>query len=156
MPNRGLCCLQNGGHEDGDGTNCNWNVHLINCSLDGPGLSSCFQILLSLYQSFGDCIKNTNYNLYNRHFHVPQLFQFPSKVQVLTLLFLFFQFYSVVSWDSKVHNSASSFFSCWLLQGLVVWSRLIDPFVRQNLRGVSASNFPGQDLDCAYTICSNG
>ena len=55
----------------------------------------------SLYQSFGDCTKNTNYNRYNRHFHVPQFFQFPSKVQVLILLFIFFQFYCVVSWDSK-------------------------------------------------------
>ena len=29
-------------------------------------------------------------------------FQFPSKVEVLILLFTFFQFYSVVSRDSKV------------------------------------------------------
>ena len=37
-------------------------------------------------------------------------FQFPSKVEVLILLFLFFQFYSVVSRYSKVHNLASSLF----------------------------------------------
>ena len=37
-------------------------------------------------------------------------FQLPSKVQVLILLFTFFQFYSVVHWNSKVHNSASSDF----------------------------------------------
>ena len=42
--------------------------------------------------------KSTNHNWYNRHFHVPQLFQFSSKVEVL-ILFTFFQFYSVVSWD---------------------------------------------------------
>ena len=35
-------------------------------------------------------------------------FQFSSKVEVFMLLFTFFQFYSVVSRDSKVHNSASS------------------------------------------------
>ena len=40
-------------------------------------------------------------------FHI---FQFLSKVQVLILLFTFFQFYSVVSWDSKVHTFASSLF----------------------------------------------
>ena len=34
--------------------------------------------------------------------HVPQFFQFPSKVEVLILLFTFFQFYSVVNQDSKV------------------------------------------------------
>ena len=37
-------------------------------------------------------------------------FQFPSKVQALILLFIFFQFYSVVSRDSKVHNFSSSLF----------------------------------------------
>ena len=37
-------------------------------------------------------------------------FQFPCKVEVLILLFTFFQFYSVVSWDSKVDNFASSLF----------------------------------------------
>ena len=35
--------------------------------------------------------------------------QFLSKIQVLILLFAFFQLYSVVSLDIKVHNSASSF-----------------------------------------------
>ena len=33
---------------------------------------------------------------YNRDLNVPQLFQFSSKVEVLILLFSFFQFYSVV------------------------------------------------------------
>ena len=37
-------------------------------------------------------------------------FQFPRKVQVLILLFIFFQFYSVVSRDSEVHNFVSSLF----------------------------------------------
>ena len=37
-------------------------------------------------------------------------FQFPSKVEVLISLFTFFQFYSVVSRDSKVHSFASSLF----------------------------------------------
>ena len=37
-------------------------------------------------------------------------FQFSSKVQVLIFLFDFFQFYSVVSPDSKIHNFASSLF----------------------------------------------
>ena len=37
-------------------------------------------------------------------------FQFSSKVEVLIHLFTFFQFYSVVSWDSKVDNFASFLF----------------------------------------------
>ena len=42
-------------------------------------------------------------------------FQFPSKVEVLILLFTFFQFYSVVSRDSKVDYFASSPFFFFLL-----------------------------------------
>ena len=38
-------------------------------------------------------------------------FQFPSKVEVLIPLFIFFQFYSVVSRDRKVDYFASSLFS---------------------------------------------
>ena len=41
-------------------------------------------------------------------------FHFSSKVQVLIPLFTSFQFYSKVRWDSKVHNSTSSLFLCWL------------------------------------------
>ena len=41
-------------------------------------------------------------------------FQFPSKVEVLIPLFTFFQFYSVVSRDSKVDYFASSLFFSYL------------------------------------------
>ena len=40
------------------------------------------------------------------------IFPFSSKVQVLILRFAFFQLYSVVSRNSKVHNSASSLHEC--------------------------------------------
>ena len=43
-------------------------------SFDGPLSSHYFQVLHSLKQSFGVCTKNTNYNWYNRHFHVSQVF----------------------------------------------------------------------------------
>ena len=43
-------------------------------------------------------------------------FQFPSKVVVLILLFRFFQFYSVVSRDSKVGNFANSRFLLVILR----------------------------------------
>ena len=42
-------------------------------------------------------------------------FQFPCKVEVLFLLFTFLQFYSVVSWDNKVHNSLLFFFFFFLV-----------------------------------------
>ena len=42
-------------------------------------------------------------------------FQFSSKVEVLISLYTFFQFYSVVSRDSKVDNFADFLFFCWLL-----------------------------------------
>ena len=38
------------------------------------------------------------------------VFQFPSKVEVLILLFTLYQFYSVISWESKVDNFANSLF----------------------------------------------
>ena len=42
-------------------------------------------------------------------FHI-FFFYFPSKVEVLILVFTFFQFYSVVSRDSKIYNFAGSLF----------------------------------------------
>ena len=45
---------------------------------------------------------------------------------------------------------------CWLLKGMIVWSRLGDPFVSQKLRGICASHFPGQLLGCANIICLYG
>ena len=59
----------------------------------------------------------------------------------------------MVSRDSKVHYFANFLFCCWLLQSLVVWPRLGDPFVSQHPIGVCVSHSPGQMLDCAYTIC---
>ena len=42
------------------------------CSMDSLHPCRYFQVLQSLYQSFGDCTNGTSYNWYNRHFHVPQ------------------------------------------------------------------------------------
>ena len=56
-------------------------------------LASYFQVIYSFYRTFGGCAKRTNDN---RYFHVPHFFQFPSKVQVLILHLVFFQFYSGV------------------------------------------------------------
>ena len=80
------------------------------------------------------------------------------KVEVLILLFAFFQFYSVVSRNSKIPN-LESLLCCWcwlLLIGQVVWPRLSDLFVSQNSREFFASHSPGLILDCAYSICSWG
>ena len=76
------------------------------CCLDDLHSSSYFQVLRSLYQSFGNCTKNTNYNWYKCHFHVLQFFfPFPSKVQVLILLFGFFD--HVFSHQCVFHSSLS-------------------------------------------------
>ena len=56
------------------------------------------------------CAKSTNHNWYNCHLHVSHFFQFSSKVELFILLFTFFQFYSVVSWESKVDNFANYLF----------------------------------------------
>ena len=84
-------------------------------------------------------------------------FQFSSKVQVLIRLFPSFQFYSVASQDSEVHNFAYSLFCCCLLLwGLVFWPRLGDLCVCQSPIGVYVCHFQGYVLGFAYTICSFG
>ena len=100
------------------------------------------------YQSFSDCTKRTYW--YHRHTHAQQFFQLPSKVQVFLLLFASFKLYSMVTRYSVLQV----LFFCWLLQGLVVWPRLGDPFISGNPRDVCASHSAEQILGCAYTICS--
>ena len=107
----------------------------------------------SLYHSFGDCTKSTNYNWYNCYFRVQQFFLFPSKVVVLIPLFAFFQF-TLWSVGTAKSTILQVLFFCWLSLGLVVWPRLGDPFISQNSKGVRVSQ--GQILGCAYTICSYG
>ena len=50
----------------------------------------------------------------------------------------------------------SSFFFCWLSQGLVVWLRLGDPFVSYYPREFCVSHFQGKILVYAYIICLLG
>ena len=56
-----------------------------------------------------------NYNWYKRHLHIPRFLQFPSKVKVFVLHFIFVQFFSIVSRDSKVNNFASSLFLLFII-----------------------------------------
>ena len=130
----------------------NWSQQC--CSLNGLYTSSYFHILLSLYQSFSDYTKSTNYNWYHHHFHVPRFFQFPSKVQELFSHSFNFTLGSAGTAKSTILQVL--FFSCWLLLRLVVWPRFGDPFVSQNLRGVCVSHSSGQILGCVYTVCSYG
>ena len=102
-----------------------------------------------------ECI---DYNWYHRHFIIHSFFSSLIGSRYISLFFLFFQFYSVVSRHSKVHNFTSclSFFFNWLSLDLVVWQRLDDPFVYQNPWEVCASRSLGRILGCAYTPFSNG
>ena len=54
--------------------------------------------------------------------------------------------------QSRQFCKFSSF--CWLLLGLVFWSRLCDPCVCQSPIGVYVYYFLWLVLGCAYTICS--
>ena len=62
------------------------------CSLGRLHPSRYFQVPQSLYQCFGDCTKSTNYNWYNRHFHVPQFFNSLARSRYLSLFSLSFNF----------------------------------------------------------------
>ena len=94
---------------------------------------------------------------------------------VIIVMFMFYSFFNSQAWsrylcffslffsillDGQLGEQSPRFckfsFSCWLLLGLVVWPRLGDPFVSQNLREVCASHSSGQILGCAHTICSYG
>ena len=118
------------------------------CSLGVLHLCSYFRFLQFLYQSFGDCTEHTNYNWYYRHFHVPYFFQFPNRSRYLSLFSL--------SGMAKSSVQQVLFFFCWLSLGLVIWPRLSDPFISQNLREVCVSHATGWISGCAYTICSYG
>ena len=68
----------------------------------------------------------------------------------------FFDFLAIPSYLSFFSGTAKStirqllfFCCCWFLLGLVVWSRLSDPFVSRNPREVCASHSSGQILVCA-------
>ena len=64
-------------------------------------------------------------------------FQFSSKIEVLILLFLFFQFYSVVSQDSRIYNFANSllfFFFFFFVDYYKVWFSGRDLVIRQYIK----------------------
>ena len=72
----------------------------------------------------------------HHHLHVPQFLPFLSKFEVLIFLYAFFQFYSVVCRDSKVHNSACSllFFFFFFFDYLKVWSSGRDKMICLHLK----------------------
>ena len=67
--------------------------------------------------------------------------------------------FSFILWSAGTAKSTILqflFFCCWLLLSLVFKPRLGDPCVCQNPIGVYECHFVGQELGCAYTICSYG
>ena len=93
-------------------------------------------------------VPKAKHNWYNRHFHVPQPFQFSSKVEVLILLFTFFQFYFVVNWNNKVNNFANSLFLLIIIRsGFLAEIRWSTCKLKSH-----RSYFLGQVLSYAYII----
>ena len=80
-------------------------------------------------------------------------FSIPSEGRGIILLLAFFQFYSMIGRDSKVHNFVNSLF---LLIIIVVMPVLIDLFVCPSPTGINLSHSLGQMLGRTYTICSYG
>ena len=71
-------------------------------------LSSYFQAIQSLCQSFGDLPSAPITIAITIAFMFHSFFQFSSKVEVLISLFAFLQFHPVISRNAKVQNSADS------------------------------------------------
>ena len=71
-------------------------------------------------------------------------FQFPSNVVVLILLFTFFQFYPVVSQDSKVNNLTNSHFLLIIIIIIIYMFKLykIFRFIYSSLHTSSWSSLP--------------
>ena len=86
-------------------------------------------------------------------FHSLFFFQFLRKVQVLIFFFVFFQFYRGLLGRQSL-QLGKFFLFCWFSLDKVVWPRLGELFISQNLRELFASHFPWQIQDCAYTISS--
>ena len=77
-------------------------------------------------------------------------FQFSCKVEVLILLFTFFQFYSGVSWNSKVDNFADSLL--FFLGGVIIirsslLAEIIIIIIFASSSNCKRSSFPKQDLN---------
>ena len=143
-----------------------WPISII-LSLDGLHSSGFFQVFQSLFQSFDDCTKSTNYNWYHHRFHVSPFvcffFSSPARSRYLSLFSLYFNFTLWSAGTSKstilqvlLFFSFLFFFFFFVVDYNLVWPRLGNPFVSQNPRGVCVSRSPGHMLDCAYTICSYG
>ena len=79
-------------------------------SLDGLYSSSYFQVLQSCISPLVIVTRVSITIGITVTFMFHRFFQFPCKVKVLIFLFVFFQFYSGVHRDSKVHNLASFLF----------------------------------------------
>ena len=62
----------------------------------------------------------------------------------ICLFIYLFILHSLVHWNSKIYKTANSLFK--------VWSRLGDPFVSQNPRGVSVSFFRTDSELCIYYL----
>ena len=99
--------------------------------MDGLDLSSDFQLFQSHFETFEDWLKCTIYNWYHRYFYVLQHFKLSSEVQIFVSLFVFFDFYSVVCRDGKVHKT-TGFTKClfWF------WLKVHKNLKRQNETGI--------------------
>ena len=71
-------------------------------------LSSDFQVFQSVYKSFGDRSKCTNYNWYQRQFHVHNFFNTLAGSIYLSLFSALFQFYSVLYSHIHIHNTCGN------------------------------------------------
>ena len=116
----------------------------------------------------------------SRHFNNP-LFTLPKAPIIpvgIIVTFMFHCFFSILKQSRGTYPFFSHSFSfilwsagtakstilqilffwccCWLLLGMVFWSRLGESFVCQSPIGVYVCHYLGHMLGCAYTICSYG
>ena len=85
----------------------------ISCSLDNLHPSHYFRVLQSLYRSFSDSTKSTNYNRYKCYFHDPQFF---NTLASSRYLYLFLHSINLTLWSAgKAKSTILEFFFLLLI-----------------------------------------
>ena len=82
-----------------------------NAVLDGLHLFYYFWVFQSLYKSFGDCTKSTDYN-YKRHFHVPVFFVSQARSKYVSFFSLSFSF---ALWSAETAKSTTLHAHCFFV-----------------------------------------
>ena len=134
------------------------SIKLHCCNLDDLNSSSDAQFAQSISKAFEDLCKVPNFNCYQRHFYISQLFQLSCKIQLFVHLFGFYYFQSGAERAKSTRKKKFLFFFIidtnlslltWIWRSIYISkeTNFISKFQR-----ILCLFFVGQILICVYTI----